>query len=688
MPTSTTTPQIPLRAVFMRGGTSRALFFRTEDLPHAGPARDSMILAAMGSPDPNKRQLDGMGAGTSSTSKIAIIAKSSRTDADIDYTFGQVSVDSPVISYKGNCGNISSAVGPYAVEEGLVAFSGDEATIRIHNTNTGKIIVARFALQNGLPKLDGDFALDGIAGTASPIALSFLAPGGSSTGKTLPTGLAREMLETDGFGAIEVSLVDVSNPIACVAATDLGLTGRESPTELTDHPDILARIETVRIAAAVRMGICSKQEAQSTVRNLPQIAIVSSPTDEDSSATNIVLRMISTGQAHASSSITGGMCLAATMILPGSVAHELARTSTAPNHPLTIAHPSGTLALNADISGNTVDDFTVHAVAVFRTARRLMQGEVLVPSSFGEIEKLTSKQDKRRTAARPRIGLGQARALCELSHEKRIALIAEGLPTILDSAESFADAARKLGAENRREAAVLDTYAREEAAKILILIDGLRCPRNLANRNFGRVSKNYYSHFARLTYDDATSWKPRNIEQLREYVDGYRASHYVEGDFGEFILPNETIYLREANLYADIQASDKGDLSWNQPLPVDELLFFLRSERGALKLAKALQLTGLTSQRGLHIIADVWGAKKFEDTTEWSTAEELIRETIRKALSEDLNHKNLEQQHIQAIYELWQMPMYGFDFSLINLSLDELNEEQQGIYLGQIGDHF
>lgn len=377
--TATKAPQIPLRAVFMRGGTSRALFFRAEDLPEPGLERDSMILAAMGSPDPNKRQLDGMGSGTSSTSKIAIIAISSREDADIDYTFGQVSVDSPTISYKGNCGNISSAVGPYAVEEGLVAVTGDEAIVRIHNTNTGKIIVARFDLENGLPAVAGDFALDGVGGSGAPIRLSFLEPGGSSTGKTLPTGKARDLLETDGFGAVEISLVDVSNPIACVRATDLGLSGRESPVELTDIPGLLEKIETLRVAAVVKMGICSPDEAKTTVRNLPQIAIVSPPTAADAETANIVLRMISTGQAHVSSPITGGMCLAATMRLEGSIAHEVARANTEPNQPLTIAHPSGTLVLDADISGQTADDFAVNSVTVFRSARRLMQGEVMVP---------------------------------------------------------------------------------------------------------------------------------------------------------------------------------------------------------------------------------------------------------------------------------------------------------------------
>ncbi|WP_412559335.1 2-methylaconitate cis-trans isomerase PrpF family protein [Thalassospira sp. MIT1370] len=379
MPSDHLSPQIPLRAVFMRGGTSRALFFRAEDLPQSGPARDQMILAAMGSPDPNKRQLDGMGAGTSSTSKIAIIAKSSRDDADIDYTFGQVSIDAPVISYKGNCGNISSAVGPYAVEEGLVKTTGDQAIVRIHNTNTGKIIVATFALQDGLPMVNGDFALDGVGGTHAPIALSFLEPGGSSTGKTLPTGKASELLETDGFGTIEVSLIDVSNPIACVRASDLGLTGRESPAGITASDGLLDRIETLRISAAVRMGICSREEAQTSVRNLPQIAIVSPPTNDDSANINIVVRMISTGQAHASSPITGGMCLAATMRLTGSVAHQIARHNSVTDQPLTIAHPSGTLVLDADITGTMADDFTVNSVTVFRSARRLMQGEVMVP---------------------------------------------------------------------------------------------------------------------------------------------------------------------------------------------------------------------------------------------------------------------------------------------------------------------
>ncbi|MCC9620938.1 PrpF family protein [Thalassospira sp. MA62] len=372
-------PQTPLRAVFMRGGTSRALFFRAEDLPEPGPVRDSMILAAMGSPDPNKRQLDGMGAGTSSTSKIAIIAKSTRDDADIDYTFGQVSVDAPVISYKGNCGNISSAVGPYAVEEGLVGTSGDQATVRIHNTNTGKIIVATFALQNGKPAVDGDFSLDGVAGNHAPIQLAFLAPGGSSTGKTLPTGLAREKLMTDGFGELDVSLVDVSNPIACIAAKSLGMTGRESPSEITQTPGLLEKIETIRVAAAVRMGICTLKEAQTTMRNLPQIALVCTPTIDDGPNTHIVLRMISAGQAHASSPITGGMCLAATLKLPGSVAHDLARSDIAENQPLIISHPSGTLTLDADITGTTEDDFTVRSVTVFRSARRLMEGMVMIP---------------------------------------------------------------------------------------------------------------------------------------------------------------------------------------------------------------------------------------------------------------------------------------------------------------------
>jgi len=370
-------PQTALRAVYMRGGTSRALFFHEKDLPAAGPARNAMILAAMGSPDPHKRQLDGMGGGISSLSKIAIIGPASRSDADIDYTFGQVAVDTAVVSYKGNCGNISSAVGPFAIDEGLVPpDSSTQATVRIHNTNTGKIIVARFALQNGKAAIMGDFALDGVAGTANPIALDFLYPGGSSTGHILPTGNVTDLIETEGFGPLEVSLIDVSNPVACLRASDLNLTGSESPADLTAMPNLLERIETIRIAAAVKMGLCNTEEARTTLRNLPQIAIVSAPSPGNNA--HITVRMISAGQAHLATPLTGGMCLAAAMRIPATIANRTAHLPGDPAQPLNISHPSGTLTVDATIL--TTPELHIPSVTVYRSARRLMQGEVLVPT--------------------------------------------------------------------------------------------------------------------------------------------------------------------------------------------------------------------------------------------------------------------------------------------------------------------
>ncbi|OSQ40643.1 2-methylaconitate cis-trans isomerase PrpF family protein [Thalassospira mesophila] len=372
-----TPPQIALRAVYMRGGTSRALFFHENDLPAAGTARDNMILAAMGSPDPHKRQLDGMGGGISSLSKIAIIGPSTHADADIDYTFGQVAIDAAVISYKGNCGNISSAVGPFSVDEGLVKpASTTQAHVRIHNTNTGKIIVARFALQNGKAAITGDFVLDGVAGTANPIALDFLNPGGSSTGHVLPTGNVHDRLETDGFGIIDVSLIDVSNPVVCIRASDLGLSGHESPVELSNAPNLLDRIETVRVAAAVKMGLCCAEEARTTLRNLPQIAIVSPPPPGGNA--HITVRMISAGQAHLATPLTGGMCLASAMRIPGTIAHQTAKLPADPALPLNICHPSGTLTVDATLI--TKPELNIPSVTVYRSARRLMQGEVLVPA--------------------------------------------------------------------------------------------------------------------------------------------------------------------------------------------------------------------------------------------------------------------------------------------------------------------
>src|SRR5499427_5914541 len=217
--------QTRVRAVYMRGGTSRCLVFHERDLPPAGVERDYILLAALGSPDPYGRQLDGLGGGISSLSKACIIGPSNHPAADVDYTFAQVEVRKPEVDYTGNCGNCSSAVGPFAIEEHLVHAHEGETIVRIHNTNTKKLIVARVPVKDGEPMARGDFDLPGVAGRGARIVLDFVEPGGAGTGRLLPTGRPR-----DGVEGVEASLVDASIPMVFVRARDLGLKGTESPT--------------------------------------------------------------------------------------------------------------------------------------------------------------------------------------------------------------------------------------------------------------------------------------------------------------------------------------------------------------------------------------------------------------------------------------------------------------------------
>ncbi len=247
-------PQRALPAVFMRGGTSRAIFFHRRDLPDGG--WDAIFLRRC--PDPNGRQLNGLGGGVSSLSKVAVIGPPTRIDADVDYTFAQVGVAEPTVGYGGNCGNISSAVGPFAVDEGLVPTTGDEAVVRIHNTNTHKVIVARFPLVDGRAAVAGDFELPGVAGTGAAVRLAFLDPAGAATGKLLPTGNTRDVLTLPSGERIECSLVDAGNPTVFVLASAVGLTALETARELTANAPALQRFEAIRVAAAVAMGPCRR----------------------------------------------------------------------------------------------------------------------------------------------------------------------------------------------------------------------------------------------------------------------------------------------------------------------------------------------------------------------------------------------------------------------------------------------
>ncbi len=372
----------------MRGGTSKALIFRAEDLPLDQRQRDQIFLAALGSPDPNGRQLDGMGGGLSSLSKICIVGPPSHPEADVDYTFGQVAVGSAAVDYSGNCGNMSSAIGPFAVDEGIVTAHGDEAVVRIHNTNTRKLIVARFAVADGRAVVEGDFRLPGVAGSGAPIRLDFLDPGGAGTGKLLPTGSVSDRLDVLGIGPLEVSMIDAANPCVFVAADALGMTGVEMPDELEHHRDLLSRLEAIRVAASLRMGIAKNAEAAKAKLSIPKVAMVSPSlpartlagdtlSAEDS---DITIRMISIGQPHRAVPLTGAMCLAVASRLEGSIVHRLSRTAISPDSPVRIAQPSGLTVVGAGVRRVDENWIADHAT-VYRTARRLMEGVVYVLSS-------------------------------------------------------------------------------------------------------------------------------------------------------------------------------------------------------------------------------------------------------------------------------------------------------------------
>ncbi len=372
----------------MRGGTSRAPVFHRRDLPQSRIDWDPIFLAAIGSPDPNGRQLDGLGGGISSLSKIVVVGPPSRADADVDYTFGQVLVGEPVVDYSGNCGNMSSAVGPFAVDEGLVASSGDRATVRIHNTNTSKLIVAEFPLRDGRAAVEGDYELQGVAGRGARIRLEFLEPGGAVTGRLLPTGLARQALPVAGFGSIEVSLVDATNPCVFLAAAALGLAGTELPEAIERDRALLNRIEAIRATAAVAMGIAKTPAAASRQSQAnPKVVLVAPPADAttlsgarvSADAMDLTVRMLSMGRPHRAVALTAAMCTAVAARLDGTIVQAAARPPRASDADVRLGHPSGTIDLAARVRGGT--DPTAQSVVVYRTARRLMEGAVLIPAS-------------------------------------------------------------------------------------------------------------------------------------------------------------------------------------------------------------------------------------------------------------------------------------------------------------------
>lgn len=374
-----------IKAAFIRGGTSKGVFFQAGDLPDDARQRDAMLLRALGSPDPYDRQLDGLGGGLSSVSKAVVIGKSARDDADIDYTFAQVSVNEPLVDYAGTCGNLSSATGPFAVDEGLIDARDGEMVVRVFNTNTSKIFHARFDVSDGESAVEGTQRIPGVGHAGARVALEFLSPGGSMTSGLLPTGNVIDDIETAEGEQFRVSLVDATNPIVMVNAADVGIAATEQPDALEAQPGLLARIETIRRAAGVAMGL--GETVAQVPQAVPKIVLVAAPQSfrdiqgerVEAEDVDICARALSMGRVHRALPLTLSMCVATACQIEGSVP-ALVAAQIADGVDVRIGNPSGVIAAGADVSGNG-NGWDVARCRVIRTQRRLMEGSVLVPAA-------------------------------------------------------------------------------------------------------------------------------------------------------------------------------------------------------------------------------------------------------------------------------------------------------------------
>jgi methylitaconate Delta-isomerase len=368
-----------IRCAIMRGGTSKAIFLMENDLPRDKKVRDNLICQIFGSPD--VRQINGLGGADPLTSKLAIIGPPSRNDADVDYTFGQVGINKGYIDYSGNCGNISSAVGPFAISEGLVRAGEKLTAVRIHNTNTGKIIVADVPMADGEVAVLGDCVCDGVPGTGAKIMLDWSDTSGSVTGKLLPTGNPTDVVDIPGFGPLTLSIVDAANPMVFVRAKDLKLTGIETPQQVNGNADLLKLLETIRGTAAVMIGMAKNQkEALDKCPAFPMIAFVSPPADYQDFTTgrpikagdvDLISRLMFMQVIHKTYAGTGTICTGAAARIPGTVVHEA--TNPAAEKIIRIGHPAG--VIDIEVAAAAKDGkITLTRAAISRTARRLMDG--------------------------------------------------------------------------------------------------------------------------------------------------------------------------------------------------------------------------------------------------------------------------------------------------------------------------
>jgi 4-oxalomesaconate tautomerase len=347
----------------MRGGTSKGLYFHADDLPAERHLFDRVLQAAMGSPD--VRQIDGVGGAHPLTSKVAVISRSKRADADVDYLFLQVVVDKPEVSDSQNCGNLLAAVGPWALENRLVSVAGQTTPVRIHMLNTRSIAVAHVSTPGGMVEYEGDARIDGVPGTAAAIPIEFLDVAGSSCGALLPTGSVVDTIE-----GVEVTCIDNGMPVVVMRAKDLGVSGSETPEQLERNVALKARVEGIRLQIGPRMNL--GEVANKTV---PKMCLVSAPKHGGAIAT----RTFIPHRVHEAVGVLGAVSVATACVVPGSVAATVAKISGGAQQRLDIEHPTGFFTVDMEVlaKGNSVE---VKRSALLRTARKLMRGEVFVPS--------------------------------------------------------------------------------------------------------------------------------------------------------------------------------------------------------------------------------------------------------------------------------------------------------------------
>ena len=390
--------QIKIPATYMRGGTSKGVFFKLTDLPigaqKPGAVRDSILLRVIGSPDPYGKQIDGMGAATSSTSKTVILSKSTRPNHDVDYLFGQVSIDKPFVDWSGNCGNLSAAVGPFAITNGLVDANripaNGIATIRIWQQNISKTIIAHVPMTSGAVQETGDFELDGVTFPAAEVQLEFMDPAaeepGTEGGAMFPTGNLVDDLVVPGVGTLKATMINAGIPTIFINAADIGFSGTELQDAINGDAKALAMFEAIRAHGALRMGLIKSLDEAATRQHTPKVAFVAPPRDYVSSSgksvpagdVDLVVRALSMGKLHHAMMGTASVAIAVAAVVPGTLVNAAAGGGA--RKEVVFGHPSGTLRVGAEATLEN-GEWAVKKAVMSRSARVLMEGWVRVPAT-------------------------------------------------------------------------------------------------------------------------------------------------------------------------------------------------------------------------------------------------------------------------------------------------------------------